>query len=51
MEDKITTIKKEDDNIIIVNVDYNDDIYSKSLQEYCFPEPEDGVGGDKDANS
>lgn len=41
----------EKDNIIIEEVEFSEELYLKSMQEDDFPEPEDGVGGDKNEDN
>ena len=41
----------EEDNVIIENVDFDEVLYQKNIQENTFPEPEDGVGGEKDEDN
>ena len=41
----------EEDNVIIENVDFDEALYQKNIQENTFPEPEDGVGGEKDEDN
>lgn len=39
-----------EDNIIYETVEFSEELYLKNIQENIFPEPEDGVGGNKDEN-
>lgn len=41
----------EEDNVIIENVNFDEALYQKNIQENTFPEPEDGVGGEKDEDN
>lgn len=41
----------EEDNIIIEEVAFDEALYQKNIQENTFPEPEDGIGGEKDVNN
>ena len=39
------------DNIMIETIQFDEALYQKNIQENQFPEPEDGIGGEKDANN
>jgi hypothetical protein len=39
------------DNIIIETVEFSEELYLKNIQENQFPEPEDGLGGEKDEDN
>ena len=39
------------DNIIIETLEYTDELYKQAIQENDFPEPDDGIGGDKNENN
>ena len=41
----------EKDNIIIETVEFDEALYLKNIEENQFPEPEDGIGGEKDENN
>lgn len=41
----------EEDNIIVEEVEFTEELYLQSIQENVFPEPEDGVGGNKDEDN
>ena len=41
----------EEDNIIVEEVEFTEELYSQSIQENDFPEPEDGIGGNKDEDN
>ncbi len=42
----------EEDNIIIENVDFNEELYNKNISENDFSNSEtDGIGDDDDANN
>jgi hypothetical protein len=40
-----------EDNIIREEIEFSEELFLKTIQENDFPEPEDGVGGNKDENN
>jgi hypothetical protein len=40
-----------EDNIIFEEVEFDEALYQKNIQENNFPEPEDGVGGEKNEDN
>lgn len=40
-----------EDNIIREEIEFSEELFLKTIQENGFPEPEDGVGGNKDENN
>lgn len=41
----------EEDNIIVEEVEFTEELYLQSIQENDFPEPEDGIGGNKNEDN
>ena len=40
-----------EDNIIREEIEFSEELFLKTIQENDFPEPEDGVGGNKNENN
>lgn len=41
----------EKDNIIIEEIQFTEEAYLKNIQQNDFPEPDDGIGGDKNEDN